>query len=124
MVITSLGDHREILNLVAPNLRDHGNTKTLLPYLQKHQLVTSDEEFYLLSNSYSPGDRNQKLTNYLKHKGAESLQKFLCCLNLAHEHAGHKVIADELKQIMQTKGINHNDFCSDDCEQACIASYS
>ena len=83
MVITSLGEHSEILNLIAPNLKDHGDMETLLPYLQKYQLVTSNEEFYLHSGMYSPGDKNQMLLRYLKKKGAKSLQKFLCCLNLA-----------------------------------------
>ena len=61
--------------------------------------------------------------SYLKHKGPESLQKFLCCLNLAHEHMGHKGIADKLKRAMQANGIYCDDFCCSECykkHQQCI----
>ena len=53
---------------------------------------------------------------YLKHKGHGSLQKFLCCLNLAHDHMGHEDIAEKLKETMQASGIDCNDFCSDYCK--------
>ena len=33
------------------------------------------------------------LLGYLKHKGDESLQMFLCSLNLEREHKGHKDLA-------------------------------
>ena len=119
MTITSLGDYIDILNWITPNFTAHGNMKTLLPYLQKHKLITNTEEYHLKNIMHSPDEINQMLLSYLKKKGDESLQKFLCCLNLAHEHIGHKEVADELKRAMLTKQIDYNDFCSDDCEQTC-----
>ena len=50
------------------------------------------------------------------HKGDGSLQMFLSGLNSAHEHKGHKELADKLKKHMQTTGIYCTDFCSDDCK--------
>ena len=41
--------------------------------------------------------------------------KVLCCLNLAHEHMGHKDIAEKLRQTMQANGIGCDDFYSDYC---------
>ena len=85
---------------------------TLLPYLQAHRLVTLNEEYHLSSTVHSPYEKSLMLMNYLKRKGRGSLQKFLCCLNLAYAHMGHKDIAEKLKQTMQDNGIDCNDFCS------------
>ena len=89
---------------------------TLLPYLEVHCLVTSDEEYHLKSEQHSPFKKSQMLKDYLRHKGPGSLQMFLCCLNLAHEHMGHKGIAEKLKEAMQASGIDCDDFCSDKCK--------
>ena len=86
---------------------------TLLPYLQAHQLVTRDEEHHLSSMMHSSSKKGQMLLGYLKTKGHESLQRILCCLNSAHEHIGHKGVADKLKQIMEAENIKCADFCSD-----------
>ena len=60
-----------------------------------------------------------KLVRILKRKGSGTLQKLLCCLNLACEHTGHKEIAEKLKQEMEAKGIDFDDYCSYyDCKQA------
>ena len=84
---------------------------TLLPYLIQHHLVTHDEEYHLSGMVYSPVEKSQLLLGYLRQKGPGSLQMFLCCLNLVHEHRGHKDIAEKLKQRMQANGIDCNDFC-------------
>ena len=105
---------------MAPDLTTNINMDDLLPFLQKHCLLTSDEEFHLGHIMHSSGKKAQMLISYLKKKGDGSLQKFLCCLNSAHKHSGHKGIADKLKQIMQSKGLNCNNFCSPDCEQQAI----
>ena len=110
-------DYSEILNSIAPHLRDV-DIETLLPYLQQHLLVTRHEEHHLTSNMYSPDEKSQMLLGYLKHKGCESLQKFLCSLNLAHDHIGHEGIADKLKKAMQASGIDCDDLCSDCCKKS------
>ena len=84
---------------------------SLLPYLIQHDLVTRDEEYHLRCKLHSSVEKSQLLLSYLRHKGPGSLQMFLCCLNLAHEHMGHKDIAKKLKQKMQANDIDCNDFC-------------
>lgn len=93
---------------------------TLLPFLLKHHLLTHNEEYHLTNIIYSSSQKAQKLLNYLKTKGDGSLQKFLCCLNLAYEHIAHKEIVDKLKQKMQSNSFDCTDFCSHDCEQEYI----
>ena len=76
-----------------PEFTANVNIVSLLPYLQQHNLVTRDEEHYLITDMHSDVKKAQMLLGYLKRKGNESLQKILCCLNLAHDHSGHKDIA-------------------------------
>ena len=92
--------------------------ESLLPFLQQHQLLTRDEIHHLSSMLYSSSEKAQKLLGYLKTKGGDSLQRVLCCLKLAHEHTGHKEVADKLKQLMQDCSIKCTDFCTN-CRQSC-----
>ena len=117
MVYIIIGDCSRILNSIAANLTALVNLEALLPYLQQHDLLTDKEESYLCNMLYSSTERAQILLSYLRHKGDGSLQMFLCSLNLAHEHKGHKELAEKLKRHMQTTGIYCTDFCSDDCKQ-------
>ena len=113
-----MGDNRRVLNAIAPDFTALVNMESLLPLLQKHHLVTSNEDYHLMNIIYSPTEKAQKLLGYLNHKGDGCLQKVLCCLNLANEHMGHKEIAEKLKKIMQSSGIDCDNFCSYDCEQS------
>ena len=75
---------RTVLDSIATDLTDNVNMDTLLPFLQKHHLVTSDESYQLGNNIHSPGEKVQILLKGLKKKGNECLQRFLCCLNSAN----------------------------------------
>ena len=108
-----IGYHDRILNLIAPDFTANVNMDALLPYLQQHHLVTRNEEHHLSSKNHSFIEKAQMLLGYLKTKGDESLQRILCCLNLAHEHIGHKGVADKLKQVLKANNIKCADFCSD-----------
>ena len=110
-----IGDYVIVLNSLAADVVTNVNIDVLLPYLQKHHLLTGEEEHHLSNRMYSSVERAQLLLNYLKQKGDRSLQKFLCSLNLANEHVGHKWIADKLDQTMRANGINCNKFCSEEC---------
>ena len=91
----------------------------MLPSLLKHELLTSDEENDISNKLRTSNENAQKLVRILRRKGSETLQKLLCCLNLACEHTGHKEIAEKLKQEMEAKGIIDCDkFCSYyDCKE-------
>lgn len=109
-----------ILNSISPNFTKHVKIDTLLPYLLKHELLTSDEESDISNKFHTTTDNALKLVRILRRKGSGTLQKLLCCLNLACEHTGHKEIAEKLKQEMEAKGITDCDkFCSYyDCKEA------
>ena len=107
------------LDSIAPEFVALVNVNDLLPYLLQHQLLNRNEEEHLVQFIHTSIEKAQMLLGYLKRKGADSLQKFLCCLNLAHEHTGHKEVADKLKQLMEANGINCTNFCSDNCKKNC-----
>ena len=104
--------------MIAPEFIAHVNMDSLLPFLQQHQLVTRIEIHHLSCMLYSSSEKAQKLLSYLKTKGADTLQRVLCCLNMENEHTGHRVVADKLKQLMQDCSIKYTDFCSN-CRQSC-----
>ena len=114
-IITGDNANGKILDSIATYLRNI-NMDELLPYLQQHHLVTTNEQYHLRNTKHSQLEKSQILLGYLKQKGDGSLQMFLCSLNLAHEHIGHKNIVKKLKQKMKAKGIECKDFCSDECK--------
>ena len=116
--VYGVGDNRRVLNSIAPDFTALVNMESLLPFLQKHNLVTGNEEHHLMNMNYSSTEKAQMLLGYLKHKGDGCLQNFLCCLNSADEHMGHKELAEKLKKIMQSSGIHCGNLCSDDCKQS------
>ena len=117
-IVAGVGDNRRIFNSIAPDFVVLIHIETLFPFLQKHNLVSKVEEYYSMNIIYSPTERARMLLGYLKRKGDECLQKVLCCLNLADKHIGHKELAEKLKRIMQSSGIDCDNFCSDDCKQS------
>ena len=119
--VYGVGDNGRVLNSIAPDFTVLVNMESLVPFLQKHHLLTSNEEYDLLNIIYSPNKRAQMLLGFLKHKGDGCLQKFLCCLNSADEHTGHKELAEKLKGTMQSNDIDCGNFCSDDCEQSIVS---
>ena len=129
IVFTSLDNYRSIVDLIAPDITADVNVDTLLPHLYFHQLINCDQNFHLGHMRHSTAIKALMLLLLLyyklnrgccaKEKQNEYLQKFVCCLNLAHEHKGHKEIADKLKHTMLTYGIGCDSFCS----HYCILSY-
>ena len=105
-----LGCCSKILDSIAPEF-SNVNMVSLLPYLQEHLLVTTDEKHHLSIEVHSDVKKAQLLLGYLKRK-EDILKKILCCLNLADEHSGHKDIAVKLKQIMEDNNIKCDDFCA------------
>ena len=103
----------QILNQLAPTISSSINLNELMPFLQKHGLVTNDENYHLTSAATAPGQGAQQLLQILKSKGDGTLQKFLCCLNSERQHLGHKDVAIKLTELMNKyhQGLQMQ-FCS------------
>ena len=125
-----MDNYRRIIDLIAPDLTADVNVDTLLPHLHCHQLINYDQKFHLGHVRHSTTKKALLLLLLLycklnreyhvkQMKQDEYLQKFVCCLNLTHEHKGHEEIADKLKHAMRTYNIGCDNFCS----HYCILSY-
>ena len=90
----------QILDRLATTVSSSINLNELMPFLQKHGLVTNDENYHLTSTATAPGEAAQLLLRILKSKGDGTLQKFLCSLNSETQHLGHKYIATELSDLI------------------------
>ena len=90
----------QILDQLAPTVSSSINLIELMPFLQKHRLVTKNENYHLTSPTTAPGEAAQQLLCILKSKGDGTLQKFLCSLNSEKQHLGHKDIATKLTELI------------------------
>lgn len=88
----------DIIYQLNPQMNKYINMVSLIPYLNKYGILTSEERFYLNNNSKSPTEKVNYLLQYLEHKGEETVQKFLQALKDEREHSGHVELCRLLKQ--------------------------
>ena len=77
------------------------NMMSLIPYLNKHGILTSEERYHLNSPHKSPSEKVNYLLEYLEGKGEATVQKFLIALKEAKEHTGHI----ELCKLLNEKDV-------------------
>ena len=115
MLLSLYIEYRRILHSIAPEFASSVNTESLLPYLQRHDLVTNSEAVHFIyqTHSLSPMDKNQLLLSCLDEKGMDHqrLISLLCSLNSEQEHSGHKEVAQKLQQLMMDNDIEYEN-CS------------
>lgn len=91
----------DIIYQLNPQMNKYINMVSLVPYLNKYGILTSEERFYLNSNSKSPTEKVNYLLQYLESKGEETIKKFLQALKEASEHTGHI----ELCRLLRERGV-------------------
>ena len=75
------------------------NLTALIPVLNKHHLLTLDDNYVLLNYLVSPMERaNALVYQILPSKGPGAFKKFITCLQEETEHIGHQ----ELARILST----------------------
>jgi len=75
------------------------NLTALIPVLNKHHLLTLDDNYVLLNYLVSPMERaNALIYQILPSKGPGAFRKFITCLQEETEHTGHQ----ELARILTT----------------------
>ena len=65
------------------------NLSVLVPVMNKHCLLTHQENSYLTSANTTPQERCQKLVEFLLRKGEDGYQRFLQSLQEEWQHIGH-----------------------------------
>ena len=82
-------DYLTVLKELDTEFKNYIDIMSLLPYLIKHDLLSSNDQ-YVLSNSYlTPSDRAERLLMSIKVKGQTGYDKFVACLEEEQEHMGH-----------------------------------
>ena len=70
---------------------------TLVPVLNRHHLLTQDENYDLLNRLIPPAERaNALVYTMLPSKGKKAFMLFIKCLQEETEHRGHQVLAKKL----------------------------
>ena len=88
-------------HVILNNLLD---VNTILPYMNRYQLLTRDENEKLTNPYTTTSDKVNYLVEILPRKGNGWLDKFILCLDDSTEGTGHSKIIEELKHAKQLEG--------------------
>ena len=81
-----------------PIINKHINFDTLIPFLSSYCIFTDDEMEFLMNIHKTKAEKVNKLITSLPTKDQDGIHNFVKALNDAHEHSGHDVILDNLKE--------------------------
>jgi len=103
--------------LVMRNIRlEMLNLTAIIPVLNKHHLLTLDDNYVLLNYLVSPMERaNALIYQILPSKGPGAFKKFILCLQEETEHIGHQ----ELARILITPAKRKYTYILHICDRAC-----
>lgn len=89
---------------LAPLIQKELNITSVLPYLIKHDLTTSEEREILLSSSMCNIEKkNLLLFSWLPNKGNNSLDRFVEALKESKEGTTHETLAHKIEEERLTK---------------------
>lgn len=86
------------LRRLHPQLNKYTNLDCLVPFLNKYEILTDDDRWFLNSDSISPKQKIKNLLNSLNSKADESVHKFVLALKEEPEHSGHKELCNLIAQ--------------------------
>ncbi|CAI8041244.1 Ankyrin-1 [Geodia barretti] len=92
--------HQRIFRQHHPDLRQYLNTSSILPYLSRHSLVTSDQLEELTLPVLTNTRKVDLLLSWLPRSTVDFLEKFVICLNEANDHLAHAELAGKLQTAM------------------------
>ena len=76
---------------------------SLVPYLNRHSLLTDDEQELLLNTQFTEKERILKLLALVEKKGTDGFRRFLKALEDEPEHTGHRSVVTLLKGALTTR---------------------
>ena len=88
----------DLLYQLNPELNDYINMSSLIPYMNKHKVLTRKERFYLNDASKCPSDKVTYLLSYLEGKDPDTVNGFVKALKEEKEHSGHALLCSLLVQ--------------------------
>ena len=78
------------------DITELANLSVLVPVMNKHRLLTHQENSYLTSANTTPQERCQKLVEFLLRKGEDGYRRFLQSLKEEQQHIGHVQLYNRL----------------------------
>ena len=91
----------DVLFQLNPELNEHINMNSLIPYMNKYKVLMKNERFHLNDPSKYPSDKVTYLLNVLDRKDDKTVNNFLKALKEEKRHPGHSKLCSLLAQ----KGI-------------------
>ena len=91
----------KILLRLNPELVKYIDFVTLLPYLNKYEILTTGERQFLNDDRKQHEKRVSNLLEYLEKKNDETVDAFVRAMNEEPSHNGHK----ELCRLLKEEGI-------------------
>ena len=86
------------------------NLDTLIPYLNKYQLLTQDNMYDLKNPLVPPNKRaNELVYHILPSKGPRGFILFVKCLQEETQHLGHQTLANLFTMPPQCDNTSHQD---------------
>ena len=95
------GSVMDVLYQLNPELNEHVNMNSLIPYMNKYGILTRNERFYLNDLTKSPSDKVTYLLNVLDLKDDKTVRNFVKALKEEKQHPGHLVLCS----LLAEKGI-------------------
>ena len=87
------------------------DVNTILPHMNKYNLLTRPENEKLTNPYNTTSDKVNYLVEILPRKGNGWLDKLICCLKDSTEGTGHSKIIEELQQAKRSEGEKGSQIC-------------
>ena len=88
----------DVLYQLNPELNEHVNMNSLIPYMNKYGILTKNERFYLNDSTKSPSDKVTYVLGVLELKDDKTIRNFVKALKEEKQHPGHSVLCSLLAQ--------------------------
>jgi len=92
----------KVLYRLHPELQKHIDFASLMPYLNRHEILTENERHTLNDEKSTPALKVALLLGYLEKKNSENVDDFVRALHEEGTHTGHK----ELCKLLQDNDIH------------------
>ncbi len=103
----------EVLDYLMPQLMQYMNPQALLPYLQRHRLVTGEDVDYICNPLRTDLERRQRIVAKAPYRDPDAFDRFVQCLEEEPQHTGHKYLTRRLREAVQKKRQSPFSRCTD-----------
>ena len=89
--------HLDSLKAFATDIYSAIDVDTILPFMVKYGLLTSNEHQYFLHPYHTPNDKQNKLTCIAVTASEDGVEKFLLCLEETRHYEPHETLLKKIR---------------------------